>query len=125
MLVKTIHVTTVSASIILFSLRYLWMLRDSPRLQSRTAKIVPHVNDTVLFLSAIALAWQTHQYPFVNQWITVKIFALLGYIILGSITLNRQYRKPQRVVTGLAAIGVYGFMISVAVTKNPLGFFAS
>jgi uncharacterized membrane protein SirB2 len=54
---KHIHVTTVGITFILFVTRGMWMLTDSPRLQARWARIVPHINDTILLASGIGLAF--------------------------------------------------------------------
>ena len=50
---------------------------------------MPHVVDTVLLASAIALAVMTHQYPLANRWVTAKVAGLLVYIGLGTIALKR------------------------------------
>jgi len=119
---KHLHLTTVILSFVLFALRGVWMLADSRWLQQRWVRIVPHVIDTVLLASAIGLALVLHQYPFVHGWLTAKVLALIAYIILGSIALKRGPTKGIRTVAWIAAMLVFGYIASVAVTHAPLGF---
>jgi len=119
---KHLHLTAVALSFSLFMLRGLWMLADSPRLQQRWVRIVPHVMDTVLLASAIGLTLTLHQYPFVQSWLTAKLLGLVVYIILGSIALRYGPNKPLRATAWLAALLVFGYIVSVALTHAPQGF---
>lgn len=118
---KHLHVTAATLSIAGFVLRYLLMLGRSPALNSRVARILPHVVDTVLLLTAIAMAVMIGALP---AWLMVKIVALLVYIVVGSIAIKRGRTLVSRAVAGLVAIAVFGFIVSVALTKSPLGFFS-
>ena len=122
-MIKSIHLVTVAGSILFFILRYVWMLFESPMLQKKWVKIFPHIVDTLLLISAIILAVQISQYPLVDGWLTAKVFALLLYIVLGSIALKRGKTKGIRIVAGVLAISTFAYMISVAVSKSILGFF--
>ncbi len=119
---KHLHVATVALSFGLFVLRGIWMLVDSPRLQRRWVRILPHLIDTVLLASAIGLATILRQYPFVHGWLTAKLAGLILYIILGSIALKRGPTKSIRTVAWIAAMAVFGYIVSAAITHSPLGF---
>jgi len=119
---KHLHLTTVVLSFALFALRGVWMLIDSPWLQRRWVRIVPHVIDTVLLASAIGLALILEQYPFVHDWLTAKVLGLIAYIILGGIALRYGPNKPIRALAWIAALAVFGYIVSVALTHAPLGF---
>ena len=121
---KHLHISAVTLSFILFALRGVWMLGDSPQLQRRWVRILPHVVDTVLLASAISLTLILHQYPFLNDWLTAKTLALIVYIILGHLALKRAATKFRRAIAGLAALLVFGYIVSVAWTRHPLGVFA-
>lgn len=123
-MIKDIHVATVLISIAVFVLRFYWMIVESRLLTIKPVKIIPHVNDSILLVSAIALAVQLEQYPFVDHWLTVKVVALLLYILLGTIALKRGKKKSIRLVAGFSAIFIFAFMASVAGSKNPAGMFA-
>ena len=121
---KHFHVAFVVLSATGFFLRGLLMLRDSPFLRRRWVKVVPHINDTGLLAAAIALSISTEQYPFVDAWVTAKVFGLIAYIILGSVALKAGKTKAQRSAAWLAALAVFGYVVSVALTKNPWGVFS-
>ncbi|MCB1719271.1 MAG: SirB2 family protein [Candidatus Competibacteraceae bacterium] len=119
---KHIHITAVTLSGALFLLRGLWMLLNSPRLQQRWVRIVPHLIDTVLLASAIAMVLISAQYPFVQSWLTAKVLALLVYIALGMLALKPHRPKAVRVVCWLAALAVFGYIVLVALRHNPWPF---
>lgn len=122
--VKNIHILCVSLTLLLFVVRGIWMLQNHPRLQQRWVKIVPHLIDSVLLLSGITLVVTIHQYPFVNHWLTAKLLALLLYIILGHIALKRGKTTTIRFTAWVSALGVFAYIITVALqrTVNPLIF---
>ena len=124
LVLKHLHLTTVALSLALFVLRGMWMLRDSPRLAARWVRVVPHVVDTLLLASALGLAWVLQQYPFVQGWLTAKVLALVVYIILGSLALKPGRPQPLRVACYLAALAVFGYIVSVARAHDPWGFLA-
>ena len=117
---KITHVSCVGISYALFVVRGVWMMRGSELLQRRWVRVVPHVVDTGLLASAIALAIIIHQYPFVNGWLTAKIVGLLAYIGLGMIALRRGETRATRVAAWLAAQVVFFYIVAVALTGRPL-----
>jgi len=119
-LLKLTHIATVAITLPLFVLRGIWMMADSPRLQARWVKILPHLNDTVLLASGIGLAVLLRQYPFVNGWLTAKLLALLAYIVLGTIALKRGKTKPIRMTAFLLALSVFAYLLAVAITHQVL-----
>ncbi|MDD2701537.1 MAG: SirB2 family protein [Sideroxydans sp.] len=119
-LLKTIHVTAVITSIALFFLRGLWLLLGSDIMQQRWVRIAPHSVDTVLLLSAIALAWQLGYSPFNSPWLATKIVALLLYIALGMLAFKFARTSAQRLTAWLAALLVFAYIAAVAVTHDPL-----
>ncbi len=124
LLAKSLHITFAALSIAGFAARGVLMLCDSPLLGARPVRIVPHVLDTFLLASAIALAWMLKQYPFVHGWITAKVFALLAYIVLGSLALRPGRPKAVRAAAFVAALATVGYIVSVAVTRDPRGALA-
>ena len=124
LVLKHLHLSAVVLSIALFALRGGWMLMDSPHLRRRWVRIVPHLVDTVLLGSAIGLTLILQQYPFVNSWLTAKVLALIVYILLGHIALKRGSTQTIRAVAGIAALAVFGYIVSIALTHSPLGFLA-
>jgi uncharacterized membrane protein SirB2 len=122
LLVKNLHLATIVLTLALFVLRGVWMVADSPRLQARWVRIVPHVNDTLLLASGLGLAVMIQQYPLMHGWLTAKFLALILYIVLGTIALKRGKTKTQRIVAWIAALLVFGYMAAVAVAHDPFPF---
>lgn len=118
--VKHLHVTAVVVSLAFFALRGAWMLVGSRLLQTRLVRVAPHVVDTVLLASAIWLAAAAGQYPFVDGWITAKVVGLVAYVVLGTIALRRGRSRAVRAVALVGALGTAAYIVSVALTKNPL-----
>ena len=120
---KHLHLTCIGLSGFFFILRVIWQQRHSPHLQQRWVKVMPHLIDTLLLLSGILLAINLQQYPLVTAWLTAKLFALLGYIVLGNMALKRGKTAHIRLMAALGAIAVFGYIIAVALSRSPsLGF---
>ena len=119
---KMIHVTSVVISYLLFSLRSMWMMRGSAALQQRWVKITPHIVDTVLLTSAIALAIMIDQDPVNNSWLGAKVVGLLLYIGLGMIALRFGKTRKAKISAWIAAQVVFLYIVLVALTKNPIVF---
>jgi uncharacterized membrane protein SirB2 len=117
---KHLHITFALLSGLLFLVRGIWMLSGSQRLQQRWVKIVPHIVDTLLLVSAIALAAWSSQYPGQAAWLTAKVVALVAYIVLGTIALKRGRTQGVRTAAFVAALATFAYIVAVAVTKNPL-----
>ena len=117
---KAIHVSSVVTSYTLFFVRGVWMMQSPHRLTRRWVRIVPHVVDTALLASAIAMAVTIRQYPFVVGWLTAKVIGLVVYIGLGTIALKRGKSRRVRVIAWVAAQVVFAYIVAVALTRNPL-----
>ena len=116
-ILKHSHVTFALISLIGFTLRGYWMMKESALLQSKPAKILPHINDTLLLASAIALVVITRQYPIVVGWVTLKILLLVAYIVLGTFALKRGRTKELRIRFYFASIVTVVAIFAVALIK--------
>lgn len=114
MVLKHTHMTCAALSILLFTIRGYWMLTDSDRLQQRWVKIAPHIIDTLLLASAIALTITLSQYPLTHDWLTAKVTALLAYIIFGAIALKRGKTKIIRTLALIMALLSVAYIVWVA-----------
>ena len=122
--VKLIHQSAVALSIGGFFARGLSALSGAAWVRSRFAKSVPHVVDSVLLLSALTLAWMLRINPGHAPWLMAKIVGLLVYIGLGMVALRPGRSTALRATAWLAALATFGWIVSVAISKNPLGFLA-
>ena len=119
--VRFVHIACVALSGAGFLLRGVWMLRGSPWLKRSWVRVVPHLVDTALLASAVALAVSSGQYPLAQDWLTAKLVGLLVYILCGAMALKRARTRAARAAFFVAAIVVYACIVAVAMTRNPLG----
>lgn len=123
-LTKFVHQFCALASVSLFVMRGVWMLRNSPELARRWVKILPHAVDTLLLASVVALTLMARQFPLTHAWLTAKLLALLVYIALGLVALRYGRTKGVRAAAWIGALVVFFYIVSVALRHDPLGFFA-
>ena len=120
---KIIHVISVIFSYLLFILRGIWMMQNSPILQRRWVKTLPHVIDTVLLVSAVTLVTMIQHYPGMSTWLSAKFGGLLLYIILGMMALRFGKSRKIKIISWITAQIVFFYIVLVALTKNPSVFF--
>ncbi len=113
------HAALAATSLLGFLVRGVWMMRGSPLLGRPWVKITPHVIDTLLLLSGIALVARYQLYPTQQPWLAAKLTALVAYIILGSLALRRGKTRAIRVCAFLSALAVFAYMLTVASTRAP------
>lgn len=106
----------------LFFLRGIWLMRNSSIMSQRWVKIVPHVTDTVLLVSAIMLSIGIQQYPGVNAWLSAKVIGMVLYIGFGMIALRFGKTMRIKITAWVAAQLVFFYIVAVALTHNPLPF---
>lgn len=121
---KALHIVCALLSIAGFTLRGYWMITENPRLQLRLTRVLPHLVDSLLLASAIAMLiiWQV--WPQQIDWLSVKLVALLVYIALGMVALRFGKTVRVRRSAWLLALLVAVFIVSVAYTKDPMGLLA-
>ena len=117
LILKHAHITFAVISFLGFSLRGYWMVMESALLQTKAAKILSHLNDTLLLGTAIALVVMTRQYPIVVGWVTLKILMLILYIVFGTFALKRGRNKALRIKLLMASVVVVPGIFLVAMTK--------
>lgn len=119
---KMLHMTCALISILGFTLRGILKLQGSALIEKKFFKIAPHIVDSVLLLSAIALTVMIGQYPLTSGWLTAKVIGLLLYIFLGLVTLRFAKTQPIRLLSFILAIVVFAYIATVARTHNPFPF---
>jgi uncharacterized membrane protein SirB2 len=122
--IKWVHIWAVIASGALFFLRGAPLLFGRHAINHAALRYLSYTIDTVLLTAALMLATILHQYPFVHGWLTVKVLLLVVYVVLGTLALKRARTRRAQLLCFLAALLVYGFMVSVARAHQPWGVFA-
>ncbi|QIL84874.1 SirB2 family protein [Vibrio sp. HDW18] len=121
---KHFHLLTIGVSAMLLSIRYVLMMIDSVHLERKFFKFFPHINDTLLLLSGIALVMITGFIPFTDAapWMTEKFTCVLAYIALGFFALKLGRNKLLRSFAFFGALGWLAMAGKIAIAKAPLLF---
>lgn len=124
--IRTVHVWAVIASGTLFALRAgAFNLLGAAWPKRLPVRMLSWAIDTTLLTAALMLMTIVRQYPFVDHWLTVKVTLLLVYIGLGTQAFSARRTKSLRVGFWLASLAVFGFIVTVARARDPLGLFAA
>jgi uncharacterized membrane protein SirB2 len=119
---KTIHMTCALLSISGFLLRGYWMYQESPLLQIKPVKILPHIIDTGLLLSAVAMLFILGFGMLSQGWLLHKVGLLIVYIVLGVIALGDKYSRSKRITAFFAAVAVFFYIVGIAISKTALSW---
>jgi len=119
---RAVHVGAAALSIVLFLWRgsFLVARPDAPR--APWLRVVPHVVDTVLLVSALWLAWQLGAAG-TRGWLPPKVVGVVVYIGLGMVALKWGRSRGTRTAAFVGAVLAFAYVVSVAITKSPYGFF--
>jgi len=118
-LLKTGHVAAVMASYALFVLRGVWLLLEPQRLHRGIDRVLPHAVDSLLLAFGLLLAWHTAQWPFQAPWLTAKLAGLVAYVLVGLYAFRLAPRRSARAAGWLAAQALFGYIVLVALTRDP------
>ena len=118
---KMIHESAVAISFAGFFARGVGTLRNAGWVRHRAARTLPHLVDTVLIVSAVWLAFILRLTPANSPWIAAKIAGLVVYIALGMVALRFGRTKAVRATAWIAAMLTFGYIVSVAIVKDPRG----
>ena len=123
LLLRQLHRACALLSICGFVLRWAGGLAGQAWVRGRLARSLPHGVDTVLLVSALALAFGAGFTPLNAPWLATKIVALIVYIGLGMVALSPRRSRPMRWGAGVAALLVFAHIVVVAFNKQPAGLF--
>ena len=121
---RILHMSLATISLAGFVLRWTWMMSGSRLFSHTLTRSLPHLVDTLFLGSGIWLAIKTSQAPFVDAWLTAKVFGLVAYIVLGVIALKRAETAHMKVLAFLAAVLVFTWIVTVARTRSAWGLLA-
>jgi len=115
-MLKALHVALAYLTVTGFVMRGLWALTDSPLRREKWVKIAPHVVDTLLLATGVALAFQISQSPF-SGWLGAKLLGLLVYIGFGVLTMRGSTRSLQMVGFAGSLLAI-AYIFGVAYTRS-------
>jgi uncharacterized membrane protein SirB2 len=105
-------------SVLGFLARGILKINESPLVDKKLVRVLPHVIDTVLLASAIALVIMSGQYPWVAPWVSAKILGLVVYIGLGVVVMRTAKTRQTRIAAFALALITAGYVFMVAGTKT-------
>ncbi len=120
LVLKYLHVLTAVLSVILFSFRFLLLIRSSTWLQKRWLRVLPHLNDSLLLILAILLCVAIRQAPLINPWLTEKVAAVILYILAGMFALKWSKDRLSKIIWFMIAIFMFAYTANIAINKTPL-----
>lgn len=120
--IKLIHMSCAGISITGFFARGILRLQGSELLSRRWIRIVPHIVDATLLISAIALVMGLHLNLLEQPWLIAKIVALLLYIMLGLVTLRIAKSTAVQLFSFIGALLVFAYIVRVALTHHIIPF---
>ena len=124
---KLIHISAVALSFLGFAARGAGVLCGAQWVRRRITRVLPHVIDTVLLVSALGMLWIVRLSPWATPWLRAKVIGLILYIALGVIALRRapsgRAARPRamQLIAWVSALVVFAYIVSVALTKSPRG----
>ena len=119
-LLKRMHMACAGISYALFFWRGLLMFAESPLLRTRALRSVPHLNDTLLLVSAIWMVVISGQYPLAQDWLTAKLVALVAYVGVGMVAFSYGRGRRVRLASWAMAQLIFGYIVLVALTRSPV-----
>lgn len=117
--IKTLHISCAIISISGFCLRTILKLKQSSYLQAKWVRVLPHINDSLLLISAVYLATTIKQSPLEHSWLTAKVIALFVYIGLGMMVMRFAKNNKQRFFAFLLAVACFVYIACVALSHSP------
>ena len=122
--IRAVHIGSVIASGLLFAVRCAaFNLAGAAWPKRLPARLLSWIIDSTLLMAALILMTIVHQYPFAHPWLTMKVALLVVYIGLGTQALAKARPRGVRLVFSVAALVLFGFIITVARARDPLGLF--
>lgn len=116
--IKIVHMSFAMISILGFLVRGILKINESPIVEKKLVKVLPHVIDTVLLVSAITLVVMSGQYPWVAPWVGAKVLGLIVYIGLGVVVMRTAKTRQARIIAFVLALVTAAYILMVASTKT-------
>lgn len=115
--IKLIHMSAAVITISGLFLRGYWSLSGSPQLTYRLTKVLPHLIDTILFLTGVMLFIQMRYYPLYHAWMILKLMLVLVYILNGFYLLRWAKTRRSKIWGMSMAFLLFSVIVSLAYFK--------
>ena len=119
-LIKMVHAVLVLAVGLLFLWRVYLSLAKAPAQNGKVPTLLAHTFSLGLLASGLTMVAIYGQMP---AWVMTKLIFLFVFIALGVMAFKRAKTRSAQLTMMALALLTYAFLVSVAVTKQPAGFF--
>lgn len=123
--IRLVHVAAVVLSGGLFFLRGLALGLGQSWARAAPIRYFAYAVDTTWLTAAFMLMTVLDVYPFVQNWLTVKVLLLVVYVVLAFLALSGRRGRSTRLTLWSSALVIYLFVFTIARTHHPLGLFAT
>ncbi len=110
---RLFHLGCAAGSLSLFVWRGVRQWQGRPVLHRLGRRIVPDVIDTMLLLSGLSMVMVLRQYPFVETWMTIKLFLVAVYIMLGFVAFRLGKHARLRRAAWWGALLVFAGILAI------------
>ncbi len=117
LLFKHVHLTLVLVSVVFFVFRFIVGQTLASRPARPWFRFAPHVIDTCLLLSGIALMLVLHLSPLVAGWLGLKLVLVVVYILFGMAAMKWVLSKGARWFCFIAALVAFSAIGALASLK--------
>ena len=121
LLLKYVHIISVAASFALFFVRGLWVMRAYPESQEPWARMLPHLVDASLVVSAIGILILSPQKGWPGDWLTVKLVLIVLYVAMAQYLFHVARAFVIKALVWILALLVLLFVTTIAVLHDPRG----
>lgn len=122
-LVLQLHALLALVSGLWFGARAVWYLGLQRTIAQGFWRRAPHLVDTLLLISGLALAWQARLAPHLVPWFGAKLLLIAVYIVLGIIAI-RSKKRPTGIAAATLALAIWLWILGMAVNRSILGWLA-
>jgi len=124
LIIKNIHITFATLTIIGFLLRAYWQMSGSNLYQNRATKIVPHAIDALFLATGIWLIMMLDMNPLQHPWLLAKFAAIFAYVGLGMVAFRFGSTPRIRLLAFIGALMAFAFVVGAALLKSPMSWLA-
>lgn len=118
--IKLVHVLTIHITIALLSIRFIMAKQGITAWRKKPLKYIPHINDTLLLISAVGLIHVTGWQVGVHFWLTLKITLVVLYIIFGWVALRSSTKTWESWIFFLCTLLTYGAIYATVLHRYQL-----
>lgn len=122
--IKQLHLLCIICSVWLFAARWTGVLANQTWPMGHRVRMASVTIDTALLAAGVSLWTIGGWHPWHTPWLGTKLLALVAYVLLGSWALKRAGSWTGRLLFGLAALGMAGYMVGVAMRHHPASWWS-